>query len=58
MAMRHTSKTQSLKRGDILTCDEEGCGVEIEIRKGMSHLEECDIVCCGQPMQRKGGRSC
>lgn len=48
-----------IKLGDVYYCaDEDGCGIEVEVKKVCGCLDECDLVCCGKPMERKAGSCC
>ncbi|MCD4775677.1 MAG: hypothetical protein K8S15_06440 [Candidatus Aegiribacteria sp.] len=45
---------KGVKKGDVLTCSE--CGLELEVKKNCE-CKYCEIICCGKPMNLKGGTS-
>ena len=46
-----------IKLGDVFYCaDEDGCGIEVEVKKVCGCIDECDLICCGKPMKRKEGQ--
>ena len=48
-----------VKAGDVFCCgDENGCGMEVEVKKVCGCIDGCDLVCCGKQMKRKEGTSC
>ena len=43
-----------VKTGSVYVCaDKDGCGIEVEVKKVCGCIDECDLVCCGKPMQLK-----
>jgi len=48
-----------IKAGDVFVCaDEDGCGIEVEVKKVCGCIDECDLVCCGKQMNRKEASCC
>ncbi len=48
-----------IKAGDVFACaDEDGCGIEVEVKKVCGCVDECDLICCGKQMKKKGAASC
>jgi len=38
--------------------DDDGCGIEVEVKKVCGCVDACDLVCCGKQMKRKGSSCC
>lgn len=51
MQKKRTKKETKTKKGNKYTCQE--CGLVVTIDKPCGCVEECDIICCGQPMKPK-----
>lgn len=48
-----------INTGDVFVCaDEDGCGIEVEVKKVCGCVDECDLICCGKQMKRKDAPSC
>ena len=48
-----------IKQGDVFVCaDEDGCGIEVEVKKVCGCIDGCDLICCGKQMKPKGGSCC
>ena len=48
-----------VKVGEVFYCgDEDGCGIEVEVRKVCGCVDECDLICCGKQMKRRVGPCC
>jgi len=44
----------TIQVGDVYYCaDEDGCGIEVEVKKVCGCVDVCDLVCCGKQMKRK-----
>ncbi len=43
------------RKGQSLEC--EVCGLAVTVDEDCGCVEECDIVCCGQPMKEKKPRA-
>jgi len=49
----------NIKQGDVFVCsDENGCGIEVEVKKVCGCIDECDLICCGKQMTLKSDSSC
>ena len=45
--------------GDVFVCaGEDGCGLEVEVKKVCNCPEGCDLICCGKQMKRKKASCC
>ena len=48
-----------IKVGDVYHCtDDDGCGIEVEVKKVCGCVDECDLICCGKPMVKKTEDCC
>lgn len=43
-----------IRAGNVFVCAaEDGCGLEIEVRRVRASVDESVLSCCGKPMARK-----
>jgi hypothetical protein len=51
------------KEGDVLVCQCEDCGMEVTVSKSCSGdtcstCEDLEVMCCGEPMEKKEKGCC